>query len=115
MIYDRGPLNQRLNAKIVTQPSGEHQGCKAIRSDFFKVCVRLDQCPRGLIVAALRCTHHGSCTVGRLVVDDRARFEALDLGIATLPPEDLGPVIDEPHASWMTELERAWTKRYAAQ
>ena len=51
----------------------------------------------------------------RLASDDRARFEALDLGIATLPPEDLGPVIDEPHASWMTELERAWTKRYAAQ
>ncbi|WP_037546457.1 ABC transporter substrate-binding protein [Stappia stellulata] len=53
--------------------------------------------------------------VARLESDDRARFEALDLGIATLSPEDLGPVIDEPHASWMTELERAWTKRYAAQ
>ena len=46
---------------------------------------------------------------------DKARFAALDLGIATLAPQQLGPVIDEPHASWMTALERAWTARYASQ
>ncbi|WP_371274999.1 ABC transporter substrate-binding protein [Zhengella sp.] len=43
---------------------------------------------------------------------DRARFEALDLGVATLPPERLGPAIAEPHASWMTRLEEEWTRRY---
>ena len=46
---------------------------------------------------------------------DKARFAALNLGIATLTPQQLGPVIDEPHASWMTALERAWTARYASQ
>jgi len=50
-----------------------------------------------------------------LSAEDRARFDALDLGIATLAPEALGPVIDEPHASWLTEIERAWTARYASQ
>ncbi|SDT88566.1 ABC transporter substrate-binding protein [Stappia sp. ES.058] len=53
--------------------------------------------------------------VDRLEADDKERFSTLDLGIATLAPDALGPVIDEPHASWMTELERAWAKRYAAR
>ena len=53
--------------------------------------------------------------VGRLAAADHERFAALDLGIATLSPEELGPVIEEPHASWMVELERAWTARYASQ
>ena len=53
--------------------------------------------------------------VERLEAADRERFAALDLGIATLSPEELGPVIEEPHASWMVELERAWTARYASQ
>ena len=53
--------------------------------------------------------------VAGLSDQERARFEALDLGPATLSPEDLGPVIDEPHASWMTEIERAWTARYGTQ
>ncbi|WP_244570901.1 ABC transporter substrate-binding protein [Stappia sp. TSB10GB4] len=53
--------------------------------------------------------------VERLETAERERFNALDLGIATLSPEELGPVIDEPHASWMVELERAWTARYASQ
>ncbi len=43
---------------------------------------------------------------------DRARFNALKLGVATLPPEALGPVLLEPHASWMTRIAADWTKRY---
>ncbi|MCO6387357.1 ABC transporter substrate-binding protein [Aliihoeflea sp. 40Bstr573] len=43
---------------------------------------------------------------------DRARFEALDLGIATLSPDELGPAIDEPHPSWMDRLEDEWRRRY---
>lgn len=43
---------------------------------------------------------------------DRQRFDALDLGVATPRPEDLGPAIDEPHPSWMTKLEVEWAKRY---
>lgn len=43
---------------------------------------------------------------------DRARFDALDLGVATLSPADLGPVLLEPHASWMTRIAQDWTARY---
>ncbi len=45
---------------------------------------------------------------------DAAAFAALDLGIATLAPEDLGPMLPEPHPSWMTAIEQEWTRRYAA-
>ncbi|MCZ8152044.1 MAG: ABC transporter substrate-binding protein [Rhodobacteraceae bacterium] len=47
-----------------------------------------------------------------LSAEDRARFEALDLGVATLSPADLGPVLLEPHASWMTRIAQDWTARY---
>ena len=47
-----------------------------------------------------------------LNAEDRQRFEALDLGIATLPPDRLGPALDEPHPSWMTAIETEWKRRY---
>ncbi len=43
---------------------------------------------------------------------DRAAFEALDLGIATLSPAELGAVQDEPHPSWMTRIAADWVERY---
>jgi putative thiamine transport system substrate-binding protein len=43
---------------------------------------------------------------------DRAAFDALDLGVATLKPAELGPTLDEPHSSWMTRIEEEWTRRY---
>lgn len=49
----------------------------------------------------------------KLSPEDRARFEALEIGIATLAPEELGPALDEPHPSWMERLETEWTRRYA--
>jgi putative thiamine transport system substrate-binding protein len=48
----------------------------------------------------------------RLAPADRARFAALDLGPATLPPDRLGLALPEPHPSWMVLLERRWTERY---
>ena len=48
----------------------------------------------------------------KLEANDRARFEALDLGVATLKPDELGPAIDEPHPSWMDRLEDEWKRRY---
>lgn len=48
----------------------------------------------------------------RLRPEDRARFTALDLGVATLSPDALGPALLEPHASWTTELARDWQARY---
>ena len=50
--------------------------------------------------------------VAALPEAERALFEAVDLGEATLAPEDLGPRLDEPHATWMGAIERAWTARY---
>jgi putative thiamine transport system substrate-binding protein len=44
----------------------------------------------------------------------RAAFAALDLGVATLGPDKLGPVIAEPHASWMERIEVEWRRRYAS-
>ena len=46
--------------------------------------------------------------------DDRARFDALPLGIATLPPEALTPVRPEPHPSWMAALEAEWLRRFSS-
>ncbi|MCK0141165.1 ABC transporter substrate-binding protein [Aliiroseovarius sp. F20344] len=47
--------------------------------------------------------------------EDRARFNALDLGIATLTPAQLGTVQDEPHPSWMTRIADDWQSRYGVQ
>jgi putative thiamine transport system substrate-binding protein len=43
---------------------------------------------------------------------DRSRFEGLDLGPATLPPDQLGKALAEPHPTWMVLLERRWAERY---
>lgn len=43
---------------------------------------------------------------------DQARFEALELGVATLSPADLGPALLEPHASWMVRISQDWIERY---
>ncbi|NDV86463.1 ABC transporter substrate-binding protein [Aurantimonas aggregata] len=45
---------------------------------------------------------------------DRESFAAIDRGVATLSPDELGPVLPEPHASWMTRIEEEWTKRYGS-
>lgn len=50
--------------------------------------------------------------LARLAPADRARFEKLERGPATLPPEALGPVLPEPHPSWTELLEAGWARRY---
>ncbi len=47
-----------------------------------------------------------------LTPEDRALFDALDLGIATLTPAELGAVQAEPHPSWMTRIADDWMMRY---
>jgi putative thiamine transport system substrate-binding protein len=47
-----------------------------------------------------------------LPADDRARFDALPLGAATLPPDRMGPALLEPHASWMGRIAADWVARY---
>jgi putative thiamine transport system substrate-binding protein len=48
----------------------------------------------------------------KLPAADREKFSALDLGVATLAPAELGPTLNEPHASWMTRIESEWARRY---
>ncbi|MCP1198926.1 ABC transporter substrate-binding protein [Notoacmeibacter sp. MSK16QG-6] len=50
--------------------------------------------------------------VASLPEDDRKAFESLPRGPATPSPEQTGPVIVEPHASWQDRLEAEWEKRY---
>jgi len=47
-----------------------------------------------------------------LTPEDRARFEALDLGVATLAPGQMGPALLEPHPDWMTLIAEDWARRY---
>ncbi len=42
----------------------------------------------------------------------RARFDSLELGVATLTPEELGQALQEPHPSWMDRLSEDWISRY---
>ncbi len=46
--------------------------------------------------------------------EEKAVFDGLDLGIATLKPDQLGPALDEPHPSWMVRIETEWKRRYGA-
>jgi putative thiamine transport system substrate-binding protein len=52
--------------------------------------------------------------VNELPAAKRALFEALPLGVATLPPEELIPVRPEPHPSWMSEIEAEWLRRFSS-
>ncbi|MEP4547975.1 MAG: ABC transporter substrate-binding protein [Saccharospirillum sp.] len=49
----------------------------------------------------------------KLSESDRALFEQLPEGVATLSADELGTVLREPDASWVPALERAWQQRYA--
>ncbi|WP_106746556.1 ABC transporter substrate-binding protein [Yoonia maritima] len=47
-----------------------------------------------------------------LTAEDRAAFDGLELGVATLTPAELGTVQAEPHPSWMTRIADDWSARY---
>jgi putative thiamine transport system substrate-binding protein len=53
--------------------------------------------------------------LGALRPEDRKRFADLPRGVATLAPEELGPALLEPHASWATALAEDWTARYGTK
>ncbi len=59
----------------------------------------------------------GSLTVlavDKLPPKDRALFESLPRGPATLSATELGKPLAEPHPFWTERLEKEWQKRYAA-
>ena len=47
-----------------------------------------------------------------ITAEQRAVFDGLELGIATLSPAELGTAIAEPHPSWMTRIADDWVARY---
>ena len=51
--------------------------------------------------------------LAKLSPEQRTLFDTIPLGVATLSPEELGPVILEPHASWVTAIEKEWLRRYS--
>ena len=51
--------------------------------------------------------------LAKLSPEQRSLFETIPLGAATLSPEELGVVILEPHASWVTAIEKEWLRRYS--
>lgn len=62
--------------------------------------------------------HWGDFTVldmAKLDAAEQQLFQQLDLGIATLSPEQLGQTLPEPHPEWMEGIEQAWQARYASQ
>jgi len=48
----------------------------------------------------------------RLTPEDRAGFEALPRGVATLSEADLNRTLAEPHPSWMKAIEDEWRRRF---
>jgi len=47
----------------------------------------------------------------RLPPEERARFERLPRGVATLTDAELGRPLPEPHPSWMTRIVAEWERR----
>ena len=61
--------------------------------------------------------HWGDFTVldlDKLTADERALFDAIELHPATLPPDQLGDTLLEPHAAWMDLIEAGWRDRYGS-
>lgn len=52
--------------------------------------------------------------VEKLSEEQREAFQEIDRGVATLGPDELGPVLPEPHPSWMSRIEDQWLKRYGS-
>ncbi|MEM8978915.1 MAG: ABC transporter substrate-binding protein [Pseudomonadota bacterium] len=50
--------------------------------------------------------------MAKLTAPERAAFDALELGVATLTPAELGTALPEPHPSWMTRISEDWSARY---
>jgi putative thiamine transport system substrate-binding protein len=54
-------------------------------------------------------------SMAKLSAADKASFDGLDLGVATLKLAELGSPVPEPHPSWMEAIEKEWAKRYSGK
>ena len=52
--------------------------------------------------------------LGKLDAAGRKLFDDLPRGAATLPPDQLGLTLPEPHPGWMTRIEETWLSRYGS-
>ncbi|MEK9661504.1 MAG: ABC transporter substrate-binding protein [Alphaproteobacteria bacterium] len=52
--------------------------------------------------------------LAKLSPAQRALFDDLPLGVATLSPDRLGKTLLEPHPSWVGAIEAEWARRYAS-
>ena len=50
----------------------------------------------------------------RLMPEDRAKFDALPRGVATLSEAELATTLAEPHPSWMKAIEDEWRRRFGS-
>ena len=50
----------------------------------------------------------------RLSAAERAMFDNLPRGIATLPEAELSPSLPEPHPSWVPLIQDGWVKRFGS-
>ena len=51
-------------------------------------------------------------SMAKLSDGDKAAFDALPRGIATLPESELSRSLPEPHPSWVGVIEQGWAERY---
>lgn len=51
-------------------------------------------------------------SMAKLSANDRASFEALPRGVATLSEAELAQSLPEPHPSWVEVIEKGWAERY---
>ena len=49
-----------------------------------------------------------------LTAEQKALFDAVPRGVATLGEQELGKTLPEPHPSWMTRIEETWLTRYGS-
>lgn len=52
-------------------------------------------------------------SMAKLSANQKALFDNLPAGAATLSAEELSRVLLEPHASWVEAIEKAWLERYS--
>jgi putative thiamine transport system substrate-binding protein len=103
-VLDRGTIG---NASFVAIPfNAAHKAAAMVLADFLLSAEAQAhaQDPRVL----------GSPTVlalDRLPPEERARFERLPRGVATLSDAELGRPLPEPHPSWMTRIVAEWERR----
>lgn len=104
-VLDRGTIG---NASFVAIPyNAAHREGAMVAADFLMSPQAQAQAQDPRVLGAFTVLD-----VARLAPADRARFEAIPRGPATLTSADLGRPLLEPHPAWMTRITAVWEQRY---